>query len=222
MVVILLGPPGAGKGTQAARLAKRLGLAHVASGDLFREAVAAQTPLGIKAQGYMERGELVPDEIVVAMILERLAQPDCRQGAVLDGFPRTVAQAEALEEALAAQGKEVDVVLLAHVPDEVVLERLTGRRICRNCQAPYHMTFNPPTREGICDRCGGVLYQRDDDREETVRHRLRVYREQTAPLIAYYRRQGLLREVDGVGEVEEVGERLLRALGGEEAGRAWA
>ncbi len=213
MVVILLGPPGAGKGTQAVRLAKRLGLAHVASGDLFREAVAAQTPLGQKAQGYMERGELVPDEIVVAMVLERLAQPDCRRGAVLDGFPRTVAQAEALEEALSAQRKKVDAVLLVHVPDEVVLERLTGRRICRNCQAPYHMTFNPPVQEGICDRCGGTLYQRDDDREETVRHRLQVYREQTAPLISYYRRKRLLREVDGVGEVEEVGERLLRALG---------
>lgn len=214
MVVILLGPPGAGKGTQAARLAERLGLAHVASGDLFREAVAAQTPLGQKAQGYIERGELVPDEIAVAMVLERLAQPDCRRGAILDGFPRTVAQAEALEEALSAQGKKVDAVLLVRVPDEVVLERLTGRRICRNCQAPYHLTFHPPAQEGICDRCGGVLYQRDDDREETVRRRLQVYWEQTAPLISYYRRKQLLREVDGVGEVEEVGERLLRALDG--------
>jgi len=221
MVVVLLGPPGAGKGTQAARLAERLGLAHVASGDLFREAVAAQTPLGKKAQGYMERGELVPDEIVVAMLLERLARPDCRPGAVLDGFPRTVAQAEALEKALADQGKQVDAVLLLQVPDEVVLERLTGRRICRDCQAPYHMTFHPPAQEGICDRCGGPLYQRDDDREETVRHRLQVYREQTTPLIAYYRRKGHLREVDGVGEVEEIGERLLRALE-QEAGRPWA
>ncbi len=220
MVVILLGPPGAGKGTQAARLAERLGLAHVASGDLFREAVAARTPLGQKAQGYMERGELVPDEIVVAMVLERLTRPDCRRGAILDGFPRTVAQAEALERDLSAQGKKVDAVLLVNVPDEVVLERLTGRRICRNCQAPYHLTFHPPAQEGICDRCGGVLYQRDDDREETVRHRLRVYWEQTAPLISYYRQKRLLREVDGVGEVEEVGERLLRAL--KEAGRAWA
>ncbi len=220
MVVILLGPPGAGKGTQAARLAERLGLAHVASGDLFREAVAAQTPLGQKAQGYMERGELVPDEIVVAMVLERLTRPDCRRGAILDGFPRTVAQAEALERDLSAQGKKADAVLLVNVPDEVVLERLTGRRICRNCQAPYHLTFHPPAQEGVCDRCGGALYQRDDDREETVRHRLRVYWEQTAPLISYYRQKRLLREVDGVGEVEEVGERLLRAL--EEAGRPWA
>lgn len=212
MVVILLGPPGAGKGTQAARLAERLGLVHVASGDLFREAVAAQTPLGQKAQGYMERGELVPDEIVVAMVLERLAQSDCHRGAVLDGFPRTVAQAGALDEALSAQGKKVDAVLLLHVPDEVVLERLTGRRICRNCQAPYHITFHPPAQEGICDRCGGVLYQRDDDREETVRHRLQVYREQTAPLISYYHQKQVLHKVDGVGEVEEVSERLLRAL----------
>jgi len=212
MIVVLLGPPGAGKGTQAEGLAERLGLVHVASGDLFREAVAAATPLGRQVQAYMERGELVPDGLTVRMVLERMAQPDCRAGVILDGFPRTVAQAEALDQALAAQGQQVDAVLLLTVPDEVVLERLTGRRICRNCQAPYHVSFNPPAVEGRCDRCGGPLYQRDDDREETVRRRLQVYHEQTAPLVSYYRERGLLREVDGRGDVEAVAERLVQAL----------
>lgn len=221
MIVVLLGPPGAGKGTQALGLARKLGLAHVASGDLFREALAAATPLGRQAQAYMERGELVPDDLTVRMVLERMAQPDCQAGVVLDGFPRTVSQAEALDQALAAQGKQVDAVLLLAVPDEVVLERLTGRRICRNCQAPYHIVFNPPAVEGRCDRCGGPLYQRDDDREETVRRRLAVYQQQTAPLASYYRERGLLREVDGRGDVEAVAERLLQALESG-AGGPWA
>lgn len=218
MIVVLLGPPGAGKGTQAERLAAGLGLVHVASGDLFREALAAQTPLGRQAQQYMERGELVPDDLTVRMVLERVAQPDCQAGVVLDGFPRTVAQAEALDQALAAQGKQVDAVLLIAVSDEVVLERLTGRRICRNCQAPYHIVFNPPAKAGRCDRCGGPLYQRDDDREETVRRRLEVYQAQTAPLISYYRQRGLLREVDGSGDLEAVATRLRQALA---SGASW-
>lgn len=213
MVVVLLGPPGAGKGTQAVGLAGKLGLAHVASGDLFREAVAAGTPLGRQARPYMERGELVPDELAVGLVLERLAQPDCQAGAVLDGFPRTAPQAEALDRALAAQGRQVEVVLLLDVPDATILERLTGRRICRDCQAPYHIVFNPPAQAGVCDRCGGPLYQREDDREETVRHRLEVYHAQTAPLISYYRQRGLLRRVDGAGEIEVVGARLVEALG---------
>ncbi len=212
MVVVLLGLPGAGKGTQAARLAERLGLAHVASGDLFREALAEGTPLGLQAQAYMERGDLVPDEIVVRMVLERIGRPDCAGGVVLDGFPRTSAQAEALDTALAAGGRAVTAVLKVVVPDPVVLERLTGRRVCRNCQAPYHVRFRPPAREGVCDLCGGELYQREDDREETVRRRIEVYREQTAPLEAYYRERGLLREVDGNGSVDMVTERLLQAL----------
>jgi adenylate kinase len=214
MIVVLMGPPGAGKGTQAARLAERLGLAHVASGDLFREALAAGTPLGLQAQGYMERGELVPDDVVVRMVLERLGRPDCAAGVILDGFPRTAGQAEALDAALASQGKRVDAALLMEVPAAVILERLTGRRICRECQAPYHVVFNPPARAEVCDRCGGVLYQRDDDREETVLHRLEVYRMQTMPLVSYYRRKGLLRQVDGTGEVDEIAARLARALPG--------
>jgi adenylate kinase len=213
MIVVLLGPPGAGKGTQAVRLAERQGAAHVASGDLFREALAAGTALGRQAQEYMERGELVPDDIVVEMVLERLAKPDCDRGVILDGFPRTAAQAEALDGALAARGRGVDAVLLMDVPEEAILERMTGRRICRECQAPYHIKFNPPAVEGRCDRCGGALYQRDDDREDTVRHRLAVYREQTLPLVSYYRQQGILHQVDGLGGVDEITERLARALG---------
>jgi len=212
MIVVLLGPPGAGKGTQAVRLAERQGAAHVASGDLFREALAAGTALGRQAQGYMDRGELVPDDIVVEMVLERLAQPDCDRGVILDGFPRTAAQAEALDAALAAQGRRVDAALAMDVPAEAILERMTGRRICRECQAPYHVRFNPPARAGQCDRCGGALYQRDDDREETVRHRLAVYQAQTLPLVAYYRQQGILRQVDGLGGVDEITARLVRAL----------
>jgi adenylate kinase len=213
MIVVLLGPPGAGKGTQAARLAERQGVAHVASGDLFREALAAGTSLGRKAQGYMGRGELVPDDIVVEMVLERLARPDCERGVILDGFPRTATQAEALDKALAAQGRQVDVALAIDVPEAAILERMTGRRICRECQAPYHIKFNPPAREGRCDRCGGVLYQRDDDREETVRHRLAVYEKQTLPLVSYYRQQGILHQVDGLGGVDEVTEQLVKSLG---------
>lgn len=213
MIVVLMGPPGAGKGTQAARLAERLAVAHVASGDLFREAVAAGTPLGIQAQTYMDRGELVPDDVVVQMVLERLARPDCRRGVILDGFPRTAAQAEALAAALAAQGRRVEAALLIEVPDAAILERMTGRRICRQCQTPYHVKFNPPARPGVCDRCGGELYQRDDDREETVRKRLEVYRAQTLPLVAYYRAQGVLHEIDGLGGLDEVTARLLAALG---------
>jgi len=212
MIVVLLGPPGAGKGTQAARLAEGQGVAHVASGDLFREALAAGTPLGRKAQGYMERGELVPDDIVVEMVLERLAKPDCDRGVILDGFPRTATQAEALDKALAAQERQVDAALVIEVPEVAILERMTGRRICRECQAPYHIKFNPPAREGHCDRCGGMLYQRDDDCEETVRHRLAVYEQQTLPLVSYYRQQDILRQVDGLGSVDEVTDLLLRAL----------
>ena len=212
MIVVLLGPPGAGKGTQAARLAVRQGVAHVASGDLFREALAAGTALGRQAQAYMERGELVPDDIVVRMVLERLAKPDCARGVILDGFPRTAAQAQALDGDLAAQGRRVDSVLSLDVPEEAILERMTGRRVCRECQAPYHIKFNPPARSGVCDRCGGPLYQRDDDGEDTVRRRLVVYQEQTLPLVSYYGRQGVLSQVDGLGELTEVTERLAQAL----------
>lgn len=212
MNLILLGPPGAGKGTQAALLSQRLGIPHVASGDLFREAVKRGTELGEKARSYMERGVLVPDEVTNAMVEERLKEPDCALGVILDGFPRTIEQARALEGILAERGKRVDRVLLIRVSEDTLIERLSGRRTCRRCQANYHILFNPPQKEGVCDRCGGDLYQRSDDEEETVRRRFRVYVEETAPLIDYYRRQGLLMEIDGEQEIEGVQGRILSAL----------
>ncbi|MFQ6000403.1 MAG: adenylate kinase [Anaerolineae bacterium] len=212
MNLILLGPPGAGKGTQAALLSQRLGMPHVASGDLFREAMKKGTELGKKAQSYMERGVLVPDEVTNAMIEERLKEPDCAKGVILDGFPRTIEQARALEGILAERGKKVDRVLVIQVSEGTLIERLSGRRTCRRCQANYHILFNPPQKEGVCDKCGGDLYQRSDDKEETVRRRFRVYIEETSPLIDYYRRQGLLTEIDGEEGIEGVQGSILSAL----------
>ena len=212
MNLILLGPPGAGKGTQAALLSQRLGIPHVASGDLFREAMKKGTGWGKKARSYMERGVLVPDEVTNAMIEKRLKEPDCAQGVILDGFPRTIEQARALEGILAERGKKIDWVLLTQVSEGTLIERLSGRRTCRRCQANYHILFNPPQKEGVCDKCGGDLYQRSDDREETVRRRFRVYSEETAPLIDHYRRQGLLTEIDGKQGIEGVQGRILSAL----------
>jgi len=210
--LIFLGPPGAGKGTQAALLSQRLGIPHVASGDLFREAMEKGTGWGEKAQSYIERGVLVPDEVTNAMIEERLKEPDCVKGVILDGFPRTIEQARALEGILAKRGKKVDRVLLVQVSEATLIERLSGRRTCRRCQANYHVLFNPPQKEGVCDRCGGGLYQRSDDKEETVRRRFWVYIEETAPLIEYYRRQELLTEIDGEQGIEGVQGRILSAL----------
>ncbi len=212
MNLILLGPPGAGKGTQAALLSQRLGIPHVASGDLFREAMKKETELGQKAQSYMERGVLVPDEVTNAMIEERLKGPDCAKGVILDGFPRTMEQARALEGVLAKRGKKIDRALFIQVSAATAIERLSGRRTCRRCQANYHIPFNPPQEEGVCDMCGGDLYQRSDDEEETVRRRFQVYSEETAPLIDYYRRQGLLTEIDGEQGIEGVQGRILLAL----------
>ena len=212
MNLILLGPPGAGKGTQAALLSQSLGIPHVASGDLFREAMKKGTGWGEKARSYMERGVLVPDEVTNAMIEKRLKEPDCAQGVILDGFPRTIEQARALEGILAERGKKIDWVLLTQVSEGTLIERLSGRRTCRRCQANYHILFNPPQKEGVCDKCGGDLYQRSDDREETVRRRFRVYSEETAPLIDHYRRQGLLTEIDGKQGIEGVQGRILSAL----------
>ena len=212
MNLILLGPPGAGKGTQAALLSQRLGIPHVASGDLFREAMKKGTGWGKKARSYMERGVLVPDEVTNAMIEKRLKEPDCAQGVILDGFPRTIEQARALEGILAERGKKIDRVLLIQVSEGTLIERLSGRRTCRRCQANYHILFNPPQKEGACDKCGGDLYQRSDDKEETVRRRFRIYSEETAPLIDYYRRQGLLTEIDGEQGIEGVQGRILSAL----------
>ena len=210
--IVLLGPPGVGKGTQAALLEKALGIPHVASGDLFREAIKQGTELGRLAKSYMDRGELVPDEVTIAMVRQRLAEPDCQRGAILDGFPRTIEQAEALEAALAEEGKAINVVLYIKASEETLLARLAGRWTCRRCGAVYHSLFDPPKEAGKCDRCGGELYQRPDDTPETQRRRIQVYLAQTAPLIDYYRRKGLLVEIDGEGSIEEVQAELMRAI----------
>lgn len=204
LYLLLLGAPGAGKGTQAAFLTEKLGIPHVASGDLFRESVAKQTELGKLAKGYMDRGELVPDEVTIAMVMERLSQGDCAKGAILDGFPRTIAQAQALEEALAERGASLTKAIYIAVSEDALVERLSGRWTCRQCGAVYHERFNPPQVPGVCDVCGGELYQRPDDTPETQRRRIRVYMEQTAPLIDYFAASGRLAEVDGEKGVEEV------------------
>ena len=210
---IFLGPPGAGKGTQAARLAERAGVPQIATGDMFRAAVREGTPLGLEAKRYMEAGQLVPDEVTLGLVRERLAQPDCRAGFLLDGFPRTVAQAEGLKDVLAGLGVRLDGVLYFDVPDAVVVERLSGRRVCPACGATYHVRFDPPRVEGRCDRCGAELVQRADDREETVRQRLAVYREQTEPLVRYYREAGLLHTVEADRPIAEVEAAIARITG---------
>lgn len=214
MYVILIGAPGAGKGTQAALLVEALGLPHVASGDLFRENLQNETPLGVQAKSYMDRGELVPDDVTIAMVRERLSRPDCEAGVILDGFPRTVAQAIALDKMLAEEGKAIDLVPYIRVSEETLVARLAGRWICGQCQTPYHPLANPPRQARMCDECGGQLYQRDDDKPETVRKRLEVYFAQTMPVIEHYRQQGLLIEVEGEGSIEEVQAGLLKAIQG--------
>lgn len=213
--VILLGPPASGKGTQAARLREALNLPHVASGDLFRENLKNETELGKKAKVYMDRGELVPDDVTIGMVMDRLGQADCAGGALLDGFPRTIAQAEALDRALAEKGHWIGLVPNIAVPDEVLVERVSGRRLCRTCGESYHVTFNPPKQAGVCDNDGGELYQRDDDQPDTVRQRLRVYWEQTSPLIDYYRDQGVLVEVNGDQSIDAVAVDLRAAVLGD-------
>ncbi len=210
--VILLGPPGAGKGTQAVNLAERTGLLHLATGDMFRENVRNQTELGMEAQRYMERGELVPDELTISMLLDRLNREDAQLGSLLDGFPRTTEQAEALDAALAEQDAEIAAALLIEVANDEVLRRLGGRWSCPDCGAVFHAVFSPPQVEGTCDRCPGALIQRDDDQPEAIRRRLDVYAQQTAPLIDYYERSGKLRRVNGAREPDAVGADLLAAL----------
>jgi adenylate kinase len=212
MYIILLGAPGAGKGTQAVMLAEKLNLVQVASGDLFRQALQQETELGKKAKSYMEKGQLVPNEITIQMVLERLSAPDCENGALLDGFPRNIDQAKALDEALAKDGKGIDKVVYIKVSEGELLKRLGGRWICRNCQAPYHEVDSPPKVKGKCDRCGGELYQRPDDNVETVKNRLKVYFEETSPLIDYYKNDDKLLEVDGEGSTAEVNQRIVDAL----------
>jgi adenylate kinase len=210
--IILLGAPGAGKGTQAVMLAEKKKLVQVASGDLFRKALQEQTELGKKAKVYMEKGQLVPDEITIQMVLERLTKPDCKSGAILDGFPRTLEQAKALDKALAKQSRAIDKVVNIRVTEEEVLKRLSGRWICRNCQAPYHEVDNQPKVTGKCDRCGGELYQRADDKPETIKNRLKVYEKETSPLIDYYKKSGKLLEVISEGGPEAVHRKILTGL----------
>jgi len=209
--IVFLGPPGSGKGTQAKILEKKLGLPQVATGDLFRYNLKHQTELGLLAKRYMDAGELVPDEVTIRMVEERLSREDCARGAILDGFPRNLDQAVALDAMLDPYGG-VTIVPLFVVDDDVVLERISGRRICRNCGAVYHVRFNPPRQDNICDNCGGELYQRDDDKPETVKNRLYVYYKQTAPLIGYYFAKGLLAEIDATRSVEEVTSMLEETL----------
>jgi adenylate kinase len=211
--VVLLGPPGAGKGTQAKLLQDRFAARQISTGDILRKAVAEQGVLGKQASEYIRRGELVPDRLIIDLVADRLKEKDCETGFVLDGFPRTIAQAQSLEEILKKTGLALDCVLSVQVPHKLIVERLSGRRTCKGCGALYHVVFDPPKAAGICNGCGGELFQRDDDREETISNRLRVYDNQTAPLASYYRERGLLREIDGVGEVEAIGKRVVRALG---------
>lgn len=202
--VVMLGPPGAGKGTQAKLLAKELDVPHVSSGDMFRDHLGRKTELGLLAKGYMDRGDLVPDDVTVSMVIERISRPDCRNGVILDGFPRTLEQAEALEKRLAGRQQAVTIVPLIQVPDEEVTKRLTSRRVCRNCGEVYNLISKPSNAEGLCDACGGELYQRDDDNPEAAHNRLYTYYKETSPLIGYYFAKGLLVEVNGEQTIEAV------------------
>ncbi|TLM66097.1 MAG: adenylate kinase [Deltaproteobacteria bacterium] len=212
MKLILLGPPGAGKGTQAKMLTDRFRIPQIATGDILRGAVQAGTALGLQAKSFMDAGALVPDEVVIGIVRERLQQEDCSAGFILDGFPRTVAQADALQATLAGLNRRLDRVISLTVDADALVERLTGRRTCRNCGRGFHVLFDPPRQEQLCDACGGELYQRDDDREETIRKRLTVYAQQTSPLIAYYQAAGLLTELDGMQAIADVQEQVLAAL----------
>ena len=214
MNIVFMGLPGAGKGTQAERIVATFGIPHISTGDMFRQAVREGTPLGLKAKEYMDKGLLVPDEVTVGIVRERLSQGDCAKGFLLDGFPRTVPQAEALDATLAEMGRRLDHVIYLDVRKETLLARLTGRRICRQCGATYHVVFNPPRQEGVCDKCGGELYQRDDDKEETVATRLEVNLTQTEPLLAYYEEKGLLRRVNGEQEIDAVFADIAQILRG--------
>ena len=212
MKLILLGPPGAGKGTQAKMLTEKFSIPQISTGDILRAAVKDGTTMGQKAKAFMDAGGLVPDEVVVGIVRDRLQQTDCNKGFILDGFPRTVAQADALQASLQAMGKDLDRVISLKVDAEALIERLTGRRTCRNCGRGYHVIFDPSLQAGVCDACGGELFQRDDDQEETIRRRLQVYAEQTAPLISYYRGTGVLMELDGMQPIPQVQEKMLSLL----------
>jgi adenylate kinase len=212
MYIIMLGAPGAGKGTQADILYQEMDLPHIASGDLFRQALEERTEVGLLAKSYMDKGELVPDEITIKMILERINQPDCVSGCLFDGFPRTLHQAEVLDKALKEQGKSIDKAIYIEVPNEELIKRLSGRWLCRTCQTPYHKTSSPPKTPGKCDKCGGELYQRSDDREETVNERLNIFFAQTVPILDYYKKQNKLIRVNGNLGMQGVAREIISAL----------
>lgn len=213
MKIILLGPPGAGKGTQAKLISGKYSIPHISTGDIFRKNISEKTPLGVKAKSYMDKGQLVPDELTIEIVNDRLQNDDCKNGFLLDGFPRTVKQAEALDKFLESQGTKIDSALLIEVPQEFILDRMTGRRVCKDCGASYHVKFNPSKSEGKCDLCGGELIQRKDDTEETVKERLDVYSKQTAPLVQYYKNKESLCTVDGTQEIDKVFHSICDILG---------
>lgn len=213
MNVVLLGPPGAGKGTQAKRMIQQYGIPQISTGDMLRAALKAGTELGLEAKKFMDKGALVPDTVVVGLVKERIQQVDCAKGYMLDGFPRNVSQAKTLDGMLKDLGQKIDHVVSIEVPDAELVKRLTGRRTCRDCGAGYHVMFDPPKKDGVCDKCQGQLYQRDDDNEATVSSRLKVYNDQTKPLIDYYQGQSKIRNVDGVGDMAEIFARIVKVLG---------
>ncbi len=213
MKIIMLGAPGAGKGTQASVIAKKYGIPHISTGDIFRANLKEGTPLGLQAKEYMDQGLLVPDELTCDLVVDRIGQPDAADGYILDGFPRTIPQAEELTAALEERGEAIDYALDIEVPDEYIMDRMSGRRSCPKCGAGYHIVFNPSKEEGICDVCGSRLIQREDDRPETVSKRLAVYHDQTQPLIEYYKNSGILREVDGTQDIDKVLNDILKIVG---------
>ncbi len=213
MNIILIGPPGAGKGTQAKRMIDRLGVPQISTGDMFRAAVKEGSPMGKKAKEYMDKGALVPDDVVIGVVKERFEKPDTRKGFILDGFPRTLEQAKALDKLLGDLGSRIDHVVVIEVPDDSLVGRLTGRRTCRGCGYMHHVEFDPPKTEGACDKCGGELYLRDDDKEATIRDRLSTYHAQTSPLIDYYSKSGIVRKIDGTRSMEEVNKAIFQSIG---------
>ncbi|MBP6938711.1 MAG: adenylate kinase [Deltaproteobacteria bacterium] len=213
MNIILIGPPGAGKGTQATRMIDRLGVPQISTGDMFRAAVKEGSPMGKKAKEYMDKGALVPDDVVIGVVKERFQKPDCKKGFILDGFPRTLEQAKALDGLLKDLGTKLDHVVVIEVPDDYLVKRLTGRRTCRGCNYMHHIEFDPPKKAGVCDKCGGELYQRDDDQEATIRQRLTTYHGQTSPLIEYYGKQNIVRKINGTLSMEKVQDEIKKAIG---------